>query len=454
MPGRYKNFLIGLFVLCAIAIIVWTIGFLHPLQGGEKVVIKARFANVDKVNVGTRVTFAGRAVGEVVAIRSVPQAQRIAHNGFVYPYELLLSVNANLPIYMSDEFALRTSGLLGERSVAITPRPLPIGQIPEELSDETPIYAYEGGSVEDTFKEFKEVADHFDVALEEITQSFKTLNREGVVEKLGSIARHFDSIAASLDDPPSLKESLVDLKGILRRANVSWEQVDNILNSMSQALQELQEQDTWHALAQSVQNVQEVTESLNQGDKIKNIIGRIDSMAEKLNGSWGNVTNTIDQLHVAATNVRGVTDDVKLGKGSIGRLFVGDDLYLRTTSLLSKGEVLANDINHYGLLFHLDKGWQRLRARRANLLQHLSSPQQFRNFFNDEIDQISTSLARVSMVWDKLDGDCTLAPYFDNAEFRKVLAELLKRTQGLEESLEMYNQQVVEGAVEKTEMCR
>lgn len=110
-----------------------------------------------------------------------------------------------------------------------------------------------------------------------------------------------------------------------------------------------------------------------------------------------------------------------------------------------------DDVNHYGILFHNDKRWQRLRARRMNLMEKLKTPQEFRNFFNQEVDQVSTSLARVNMVLEK----AGKYPYcVQDHEFRKVYTELLRRVSSLEDSLEMYNTQIIEPDVQKTELVR
>ena len=65
---------------------------------------------------------------------------------------------------------------------------------------------------------------------------------------------------------------------------------------------------------------------------------------------------------------------------------------------MSKAETVLDDMSHYGLLYQNDKRWQRLRARRANLVTRLSEPQEFRNYFNDELNEINTSLSRLSHV--------------------------------------------------------
>ena len=149
------------------------------------------------------------------------------------------------------------------------------------------------------------------------------------------------------------------------------------------------------------------------------------------------------------TNISGVAEDMNVltknvrdGDGTVGKLISTDDLYLRLTSVLNKGETVMDDINHYGLLFHNSKAWQRLRARRMNLLEKLSTPQEFQNYFNDEVDQITTSLSRVSIILQETD-ECN-TPVVCSPEFVKVFANLLRRVEGLENDIKLYNQQIVE----------
>lgn len=341
MIDQTKNIMIGLFVIAACSIVIFILLFLHPSVGDEALKLRVRFSDIDKVNLGTRVSYGGKAVGEVVEIREIPEASegRKGHNGQVYLYELELRVDSNVNVYNSDEVLLRTSGLLGERSIAIVPEAPRPGQELKLMNNEV-IYASQTGSVEETFKEFKEVADRFDVALDAITEFFREINKEKVPKAIA------------------------------------------------------------------------------------------------------------DSLH----NIADITAQMKSGKSTIGKLLYDDDLYLRFTSIMNKGEVVMDDINHYGVLFHLDKGWQRLRARRMNLLQKLSTPQEFQNYFNDEVDQISTSLSRVSMILNETNSCPMYQCLMANPEFTKVYSNLLRRVTAMEESLKMYNQQLVETEVRKTEL--
>lgn len=396
MIDQTKNFMIGIFVVAAISLIVFIILFIHPTVGNEGKMLRVRFANIDKVNDGTRVTFGGRPVGEVVEIREIIEDPypRQTHNGIVYVYELTLAVDSSVEVYNTDEVSLRTSGLLGEKSVNITPLPPKKDQQVKLITNEV-IYANETGSVEETFKEFKEVADKLEEALDGVILALHDIKDAHIIPNLGKTIAHIKHITATLDQPQKWGDILDNVTDITTSAKESWPKIDETINSLADA----------------------------------------------------------------ADNTRTITEDgkeivlaVKDAKGTVGKAIMRDDLYLQLTSLLSKGETVMNDVNHYGVLFHLDKNWQRVRARRVNLLYTLRSPQEFRNFFNDEVDQIQTSLARVNMILDESGMPCGNPCLIRNLEFSKVFSELLRRTAEIEDNLKLYNTQLNECRVRETEL--
>lgn len=407
MAGVAKNIMIGIFILIALSIIVFMLLFLHPSVGDSAKVLRVRFTDIDKVNIGTRVTYAGRPVGEVIDIQEIPDARtgRTATNGDVYVYELVLQVDSGVSLYNTDEVAVRTSGLLGERNIALNPQPLKPGQKLIRMDDQI-IYADQTGSVEDTLKQFGEFSKKFERVLDGILDVIDTIKKEETIAKLTQSIENVSDITSAVNEPDKWKGTLDNVWALSDRANHSWTTLDRSFN-----------------------NVYDIT--------------------EKAQRSWPTVDDSLKQLHVASVNTKDFTGNIKevindssQGRGTIGRLFVADDLYLRLKSILSKGETVANDVNQYGVLFHLNKNWQRLNARRLNLLERLSNPQQFAVYFNDELDRISDSLSRVSMVLNETDGyPCSL---LYNSEYIQKFADLLRRIEGVEESLKMYNQQVVD----------
>lgn len=411
MVDHTKNMMIGVFVIAAATLIAFILLFIHPTVGDDGRSLKVRFANIDKVTVGTRVTFGGRAVGEVIEIREIlgEEDPRPVHNGIVYPYELTLTLDSSVEVFNSDEIALRTSGLLGERSVNIRPQPPREGEPLILLTSKDIIFADESGGVEETLKEFKELSDKFEEALDGIISTLNAVKDNAVIENIGETFANLGEITSTLNQP---------------------EKLDNTLNSVEAF----------------TKNLETITED------VIDLWPEIEETVAEFKGSAKTLNATMDHAFVLAGDARQIVHDISLGRGTLGRVLVGDELYLQLSSLLAKGETLMNDVNHYGILFHLDKNWQRLRARRLNLLMKLCTPQEFRNFFNDEIDQIATSLSRVTMVLDET-GTCTMNPcLIQNLEFNKVFSELLRRIGEVEEYLKMYNTQLNDFRVLETEL--
>lgn len=375
MRDQVKNMMIGIFVIAAFAIIIFIMLFLHPNIGNEGKKLRVRFADIDKISEGTRVTYGGKPVGEVVSIDEIVKKgeDRLEHNGFIYVYELTLAIDSGVNVYLTDEITSRTSGLLGEKSVSIMPIPVKNKEKLILVTDQI-LYATESGTVESTLKEFKELTDKVDIAL----------------------------------------------------------------NNINDALKKLRDAQFWENISKTAKNASDITDSLNKPKELEEIVSNILDFSKSIN----EMTKSTNEIIA----------NVQKGEGTIGKLLVKDDMYVQLSSLLSKAETTLNDVNHYGILFHLDKGWQRLRSRRLNLMQTLRTPQEFRNYFNDEIDSISTSLSRVSMVLEKTDEECPTMELWQNPEYVKVYGELIRRVAELDEYIRMYNQQVMESKTKVTEL--
>lgn len=397
MADQAKNILIGIFVIAAMTLVIFILLFLHPSVGDEGQILKVRFADIDKVTLGTRVTFGGKPVGEVIDIKEVddPLVQdRIGENGYIYLYELQLQVDSSVKVYNTDQVLLRTSGLLGERSVEISPELRQPGQ-PLFLVNDRVLFANESGSVEEMLKDLQKVSDKLQGTLTSVKNTFDNVNQLKILDKLNKTAQNISEISTSINNSRKWSEMLHNYHAFSENINKTWVRFDEAVAKTNRAL-------------------------------------------EKFDASLLNLQN--------------ITNYANRGEGTIGRLFMKDDLYLQLNALLSKGSTLFDDINSYGLLFQNNKQWQRLRAKRVNLLSRLASPQEFRNYFSEEVNQITSSLGRINAVLCEVEC-CDCDSYLEDSEFRKVFAELMRRVKTMEESLRLYNLQVVEKDVQKTELC-
>ncbi|MDE3055979.1 MAG: MCE family protein [Verrucomicrobiota bacterium] len=325
MTDRIKNILIGLFVLAAFAIGAGMLFFLKPQIGDGKKILRVRFANISGIAVGTRVTFAGKPVGEVIHIREITDARDHPDaSGKIYFYELILKTDSSVEVYANDEISLRSTGLMGERSVAILPKAVAGDR---RVSDEV-IYASTPDSLENSFQQVAKVASRLD-----------------------------------------------------------------------------------------------------------GMIGRVDSWFQENSAPLSSSIHHVDEL---LSQMEGLARSVSQGEGNLGKLFETEDLYLHLNSLLSKAETMMNDINHYGILFQYNKGWQRTRTRKANLITALQTPEEFRAYFLEEVDGITASLGRLSLLLERVKGEGK--EEMSEGAFKEEMASLLRNVQSLADSLKLYNE--------------
>lgn len=287
MPEASKNVAIGALVALALGLVLWVLLFLHPSFGDGKFRLHVRFSDIEKIALGTRVTYAGRAVGQVVKIEQVPEEARFASSDpdAIYIYDLTLAIDSHVPLYDSDEITIGTSGLMGERYIAVIPR-RPKNHKATPIAFNEVIYSTKAPSMADAFSKMSRVA----IKAEETMEILANLVKE-----------NRDEVDSTMD---SLKSASCELNTLLASANQA-----KIIETLSSASQQF--------------------------------------------------NRTMAQAHDLIAKVAN-------GDGSVGKLLVSDDFYLKTAAVMNKLDLLMNDVTHYGVLFHLDKSWQRDQRRRID----------------------------------------------------------------------------------------
>lgn len=398
MGEQTKNMLIGVFVIAACAVIIWLILFLKPSVGDGKQTIYVRFSNVNQINIGTRVLFAGKPVGEVVAIQPIMDARKKPTAdvlGEIYYYQLTLKIDSSVRVYDTDEITITTSGLLGEKSIAIIPKIPPKGVIPKLITNQ-PVYAESVDPIEHAFNQLSNLATDMQDTFQQVTTWIK---KNG--DDIGNAVRSF---GGAMDE---IKETVATVND------------EHLIDDVKLAVQNFS--DTFHSMQETLQEVQDGEIIANASCMMKN-------------------------LKKVSCNVDLITTDIVQGRGTLGRLIKGDDFYLQMTAVMSKIDTLMNDINHYGILFYLNKNWQRQRAQRITALNALDNPQSFKQYFETEVDDINTAMSRLSMLIDKAQINPEREEIFSDEQFRKDFAELLRQADVLTDNLKLYNQQLMQAS--------
>ncbi len=229
---------IGAMVLIAIALVIRALFFLHPQPGDGGTQIRVRFQSVDKLSAGSKVTFAGKPVGTIDKIIIIQDAltERPVGNDEIYPYELILSLDSSVTVYPTDIITAKTSGLMGERFVAIIPKPLPKGykMVPATLDDV--LFAYEPASVEDTFKDISSISKKaegtFDSILTLINQNHEALSQTAL--SLQTATQQLNTVLAKVNQSNIIAEmttAATEAKTLLKGINDGRGTVGQLITS-------------------------------------------------------------------------------------------------------------------------------------------------------------------------------------------------------------------------------
>lgn len=365
MNTTVKNMLVGLFALLSLILVVGLILFLKPTVGDGKQTYYVRFSDIGSIGIGTRVLFAGKPVGEVVSFREIENAREEPTDqlGRVYFYELTLRIDSSVTVYNTDEFSIQTTGLLGEKSIGITPKAAPQGVTPVVITSQ-PVYADAVDILQNALIDFSELAANMEETVQQVCSWMKD---------------HGESVASAI------------------RAT------GGAMAAVDQALHQLDEGHT-----------------------------------------FVNLGVTMESLKGVSRNLDTLSQDLVDGNGTLGTLMTDKNLYLQMNAVMTKANSLMNDVNHYGVLFHLNKEWQRARIQKMAQLNTLKSPQSFRSYFEQEVDDINASMSRLSILIDKAGQSPQKEQILRSKEFQQDFAELLRKADDLSEHLRLYNQQLHE----------
>lgn len=386
--------LIGLFVVMACGLIIGMILFVEPSIGDNKQVLFIRFSNINGINIGTRVTFAGKPIGEIVAINTIPNArnQPTDELGQLYYYQLTAHIDSHIHVYTTDNISIQTTGLLGERSVVIMPKYPPQGTVAKLATTQTPLYGNSVDTIESAFYEISNLSDKVGDVIENINE---WIDENGVA--IGDAVRSFD----------------------------------RAMDEMGTTLTSVNEKDIVADLQSTLTSFTSTSESLNEAISTLNDTH-----------TFENASDMVAELKTSSTYLQSILKDINTGQGTVGRLIKEDDVYLKLMNIFSKVDTTMNDINHYGILFNMNKQWQKSREKRANLLSALKTPQEFKEYFETEIDQINTAMTRLSILIEKAEQTPQKQQILNSSVFKRDFAELLKRSIELTDSIKLYNEQL------------
>jgi phospholipid/cholesterol/gamma-HCH transport system substrate-binding protein len=372
MKRRYL-IAIGLMVVIALGLITRALIFLHPTPGDGAQMIRVRFQNVDKISPGTRVTFAGKPVGEVKRIDLLPDAfHRTEATKKIFPYELLLAIDSSVIVYKSDEISVKTAGLMGERFIAITPRSSLMQNELHPVDDDV-IYASQSGNVEEAFSEISSVAQKADKTMEALIQLIQR-NEEGIYQATRAVQDASNQLA-------------ILLKTL--NTNQFGEHSTQLVDQLNSLMKKIDEEQLVASLATTINHLKSVSEHLDQPQTITCCL-------DNANKGLASFANAADSFHETSQAFKKVAEEVSSmtkellpvvtttgnGTSSLGKLMKDSRLYDTLLATSNVTHQLIKDIDTYGMLFHLNKDWQRekfLRDQKSEILLSEHAKQEFSN---------------------------------------------------------------------------
>lgn len=413
MSDRLKTLWIGVFIIAAIIAVASLLLFLEPTVGDEGKTLRVRFSNIEKISIGTRVTFAGKPVGEVVQINEIFDARNQPSDsvGNIYFYELVLKVDSSVDVYNTDLIIFQTSGLLGEKSIAIIPKAPKPGSPPAHIVNDEVLYARSTDKMEEAINEVVAIADKLEQGMDRII-NFIDSNSAEISSTIKSIHKTSDEMGTFL-----AKTNDNEIPAAIRKAADNFSQT---MDQTRQVISDVQQTELVERLSDMLYNVKCITGALNQPEVLAEIL---------------------EKVREATCCICKVFGDLSSGQGTLGRLITSDELYLRLNSAFSGVEGLLADIKTYGLLYNYNKRWQRSQNRQQQLVDCLNTADNFDQYFNSEITDIIERLNQVSCILQNnggRDASC------NDPKFLTEFYSLMKKVNEMQATLKLYNQAIVQ----------
>jgi|GEM_PF-2671605 len=372
---------IGLTIVTAIILVTRALIFLHPTVGDEGTILHVLFQNVDKIAPGTRVTFAGKPVGEVKRVELLPEVfHRTDSLRKIFPYQVTIAIDSSVKLYKSDKISVKTAGLMGERFIAITPQPPAEGKPLIPVQSHDILRATETGSVEETFNDISNVAQKANKTMETIIQLIQK-NEQPIHQATTSI-----------------QQASSQLDKLLQTLNHGHfgENISKFFHKFTAIADQAAETNLMKNLGDTASNLKTLSSRLEQSQSIDICIDTIiegfvafNQLCQSMEKTSQSLQTTAHQISQISESIRPAIDATGSGRSTLGKLMKDPLFYNTLLKTATKTDQLVEDIDTYGLLFHLDRNWQRKRYEREQQAAQ-SLPQKTKKSLDDALQAIET----------------------------------------------------------------
>lgn len=286
-------------IFSTITIVVFILGF-YFLKGinlfQRKNAYYAVYDRVDGLYKSNMVDVNGFPCGRVGNMERDPVTGKIV-------IELDLDKNIRIPKSDSTQALLISTDLLGSKKVRLV-----FGHSTE--------YLEEGDTINTFFK--KDFAEQIGAQIDPIMLSVQKM-----VPTVDSLI-HGINLLFDQNNPKSIFTTLAEVNDAIRR-------MDSILAQNQQSLKA------------TFKNVESITENIEKNNgAISVIVKNAQSVSDSL--QQANLKQTVENLNLAVMQLKALLAEVNEGKGSLGKIVKGEELYTKVDSTISSMNALVKDV--------------------------------------------------------------------------------------------------------------
>ena len=335
---KWSQLKVGITVVVA-SITLMVLVFLMNQTGGmfsHKITIKSYFDNASGLRQGAPVRLQGVDVGNVSAIRVVP-------NKPLTPVEVTMKVSTRYLANLRKDSvtSLETAGVLGETYVEIESGQAKGPRVKEGdvlITREHPDFTDVVRASQSTLQNLDALLKRLDriVAFVESGQGSigKLIYDPGLYNRLNTTLDEFQGIATDVSQGKGSLGKLVASDELYQKANTTVDKLNGIISDIEQGKGSvgkfLKDTTLYNNANDTVANIKKFTDDVNAGKGALGKLTRDEQLAARLK-------NTIDKLSI-------ISDRLEAGEGTFGKLLRDPSLYSNTDQMLVETRGLVKAI--------------------------------------------------------------------------------------------------------------
>jgi phospholipid/cholesterol/gamma-HCH transport system substrate-binding protein len=335
---KWSQLKVGITVIAA-SIILATLGLLMSGTGGlfaKTVILKSYVFDAQGLRVGAPVRLSGVDVGNVKAIRVVP-------NRPLSPVEITMKINRkyDFNLHKDSKILLSTAGVLGETYINIdssTAKGAPVADGDELASGDVPDYTDVMRAANSSLQNMDVLLKRMDriIAFVESGQGSvgKLIYDPGLYNRVNATVAEFQNLVGEIAHGKGSIGKLIADDELYNKANATVDKVNKMIDDLNAgqgtAGKFLKDETLYKNANQTVANIKQLTDDINAGKGAIGKMARDQEFANKLQNTLNRISN--------------LTDKLDEGNGSAALFFRDPAVYNNTNKLLTDTQELIKAI--------------------------------------------------------------------------------------------------------------